>query len=206
MPTVDVLNMQGETVGQMQLADAVFGIEANEHVMHLAVVRHLAALRSGTHDTKTRAEVRGGGRKPWRQKGTGRARAGSRVSPIWRGGGITFGPHPRSYQLDMPKKVRRLALRSALSTKAQNGQLIVLDELAVDAPKTKTIVAMLQALGAEKALIVTSFADENVFLSARNIPGVTVVETNSANVYEVLKHNFLILTKDAVAKFEEVLA
>lgn len=206
MPTVDVLNMQGETVGQMQLADAVFGIEANEHVMHLAVVRHLAALRSGTHDTKTRAEVRGGGRKPWRQKGTGRARAGSRVSPIWRGGGITFGPHPRSYQLDMPKKVRRLALRSALSTKAQNGQLIVLDELAVDAPKTKTIVAMLQALGAEKALIVTSVADENVFLSARNIPGVTVVETNSANVYEVLKHNFLILTKDAVAKFEEVLA
>lgn len=206
MPTVDVRNMQGETVGQMQLADAVFGIEANEHVMHLAVVRHLAALRSGTHDTKTRSEVRGGGKKPWRQKGTGRARAGSRVSPLWRGGGITFGPHPRSYKLDMPKKVRRLALRSALSTKAQNGQLIVLDELAVQAPKTKAIVAMLQALEAEKALIVTSVVDQNVFLSARNIPGVTVVDTNSANVYEVLKHKSLILTKDAVAKFEEVLA
>lgn len=206
MPTVDVRNMQGETVGQMQLADAVFGIEANEHVMHLAVVRHLAALRSGTHDTKTRSEVRGGGKKPWRQKGTGRARAGTRVSPLWRGGGITFGPHPRSYKLDMPKKVRRLALRSALSTKAQNGQLIVLDGLAVDAPKTKAIVAMLQALEAEKALIVTSVVDQNVFLSARNIPGVTVVDTNSANVYEVLKHKSLILTKDAVAKFEEVLA
>ncbi len=206
MPTVDVRNMQGGMVGQMQLADAVFGIEANEHVMHLAVVRHLAAQRSGTHDTKTRAEVRGGGKKPWRQKGTGRARAGSRVSPIWRGGGITFGPHPRSYKLDMPKKVRRLALRSALSTKAQNGQLIVLDELSVDAPKTKTIVAMLQALEAEKALIVTCAVDQNVFLSARNIPGVTVVDTNSANVYEVLKHKSLILTKDAVAKLEEVLA
>lgn len=206
MPTVDVRNMQGDTVGQMQLADFVFGIEANEHVMHLAVVRHLAALRSGTHDTKTRSEVRGGGRKPWRQKGTGRARAGTRTSPVWRGGGIVFGPHPRSYKLDMPKKVRRLALRSALSTKAQNGQLIVLDEIAMDAPKTKKIVAMLQALGAEKALIVTSSVDENVFLSARNIPGVTIVETNSANVYEVLKHSSLILTKDAVAKFEEVLA
>lgn len=206
MPTVDVRNMQGDVVGQMQLSDFVFGIEANEHVMHLAVVRHLAALRSGTHDTKTRSDVRGGGRKPWRQKGTGRARAGTRTSPIWRGGGIVFGPHPRSYKLDMPKKVRRLALRSALSTKAQNGQLIVLDEIAVDAPKTKKIVAMLQALGAEKSLIVTDSVDANVFLSARNIPGVTIVETKSANVYEVLKHNSLILTKDAVAKFEEVLA
>jgi large subunit ribosomal protein L4 len=206
VPTVDVHNMHGEAVGQIQLADSVFGIEANEHVMHLAVVRHLAGLRSGTHDTKTRAEVRGGGRKPWRQKGTGRARAGSRVSPIWRGGGIVFGPHPRSYKLDMPKKVRRLALRSALSTKVQNGQLVVLDKLTVDAPKTKTIVSMLQALGVEKALIVTDGVDQNVVLSARNIPGVTVVDTSSANVYEVLKHKSLILTKDAVAKFEEVLA
>ncbi|NLW17360.1 MAG: 50S ribosomal protein L4 [Firmicutes bacterium] len=206
MPTVDVYNMQGETVGQMELADSVFDIQVNEHVMHLAVVRHLAALRRGTHSTKTRSEVRGGGRKPWRQKGTGRARAGSRVSPIWRGGGITFGPRPRSYQLNMPKKVRRLALRSALSTKAQNGELLVLDKLAVDTPKTKTMVAMLKALGVEKALIVTDKVDENVFLSARNIPGVTVLDTNSANVYEVLKHKSLILTKDAVAKFEEVLA
>ncbi len=206
MPTVDVRNMQGETVGQMQLADAVFGIQANEHVMHLAVVRHLAALRSGTHDTKTRAEVRGGGKKPWKQKGTGRARAGSRVSPVWRGGGIVFGPHPRSYKLGMPKKVRRLALRSALSLKAQNGQLIVLDELVVDAPKTKQITAMLQALEVEKALIVTGAVDQNVELSTRNIPGITVVDTNSANVYEVLKHKSLILTKDAVGKFEEVLA
>lgn len=206
MPTVDVRNMQGVTVEQLQLADFVFGIEANEHVMHLAVVRHLAGLRRGTHSTKTRSEVRGGGRKPWRQKGTGRARAGSRVSPIWRGGGITFGPTPRGYELGMPKKVRRLALRSALSVKAQNDQLIVLDELKVDLPKTKTIIAMLEALQAEKALIVTDGIDKNVALSARNIPGVTVVDISSANVYEVLKHQKLILTKDAVAKFEEVLA
>ncbi|HBK84568.1 MAG TPA: 50S ribosomal protein L4, partial [Firmicutes bacterium] len=133
-------------------------------------------------------------------------RAGSRVSPIWRGGGVVFGPHPRSYKLGMPKKVRRLALRSALSLKAQNGQLIVLDELAVDAPKTKKMTAMLQALQVEKALIVTSAVDQNVELSTRNIPGVTVVDTDSTNVYEVLKHKSLILTKDAVAKFEEVLA
>lgn len=206
MPTVEMRNMQGETVGEVQLSDAVFGIEANEHVMHLAVVRHLASLRRGTHSTKTRAEVRGGGRKPWRQKGTGRARAGSRVSPIWRGGGITFGPHPREYKLGMPKKVRRLAMRSALSTKVVSGQLVVLDELRVPAPKTKTMVAMLKALQIEKALIVTRGIDENVSLSARNIPGVKVLDTDSANVYEILRHDALILTEDAAAKFEEVLA
>jgi len=206
VPTVDVRNMQGEIVEQMQLADSVFGIEPNEHVMHLAVVRHLAAQRRGTHDTKTRAEVRGGKKKPWRQKGTGRARAGSRNAPHWRGGGVAFGPHPRSYKLAMPKKVRRLALKSALSVKAKNGQLVVLDRLAMDAPKTKAMVAMLKALETENALVVADGVDRNVALSARNIPGVAVIDTNEANVYEVLKHKSLILTKDAVAKFEEVLA
>lgn len=207
MPTVDVLNMQGEKVDQIQLSDSVFDIEANEHLMHQAVVRHLAALRRGTHNTKTRGEVRGGGRKPWRQKGTGRARHGSRRSPIWKGGGVVFGPHPRSYQTNLPKKMRRLALKSALSVKAQKGQLIVLDNLTIDVPKTKTVVAMLHALQAnENALLVTSELDRNVVLSARNIPGVSVVDTNGTNVYEVLKHDSLILTRDAVAKLEEVLA
>lgn len=206
MPTVDVRNMQGQVVGQIELSSSVFGIEANEHVMHLAVVRHLASLRRGTHDTKTRSEVRGGGKKPWKQKGTGRARQGSRRSPQWKGGGTVFGPTPRSYKLDMPKKVRRLALRSALSSKLQDGQLIILDQLMVDAPKTKAIVALLQALNVQNALLVTNEVCENVMLSSRNIPNVAAVDSNNMNVFNVLKHNSLILTRDAVAKVEEVLA
>lgn len=206
MPTVDVRNMQGGVIGQIDLDNSVFGIEANEHVMHLAVVRHLASLRRGTHDTKTRAEVRGGGRKPWKQKGTGRARQGSRRSPQWKGGGVVFGPTPRSHKLGMPKKVRRLALRSALSSKLQDGQLIILDQLTVDAPKTKTIVAMLQALNVNGALLVTGELCQNVALSSRNIPGVVAVDTNNMNVYNVLKYRSVILTRDAVAKVEEVLA
>ena len=206
MPTVDVRNMQGGVIGQIDLDNSVFGIEANEHVMHLAVVRHLASLRRGTHDTKTRAEVRGGGRKPWKQKGTGRARQGSRRSPQWKGGGVVFGPTPRSHKLGMPKKVRRLALRSALSSKLQDGQLIILDQLTVDAPKTKTIVAMLQALNVNGALLVTGELCQNVAMSSRNIPGVVAVDTNNMNVYNVLKYRSVILTRDAVAKVEEVLA
>lgn len=206
MPTVDVRNMQGEVVGQIELDNSVFGIEANEHVMHLAVVRHLASLRRGTHDTKGRSEVRGGGRKPWKQKGTGRARQGSRRAPQWKGGGVVFGPTPRSYKVDMPKKVRRLALRSALSSKLQDGQLIVLDQLNMDAPKTKAMIAMLQALNAQDALLVMGAAAQNVILSSRNIPGVAAVDANNMNVYNVLKHNSLILTRDAVAKVQEVLA
>ncbi|MGI6359005.1 MAG: 50S ribosomal protein L4 [Bacillota bacterium] len=206
MPTVDVRNMQGEVVGQIELNDAVFGISANEHVMHLAVVRHLAALRRGTHDTKSRSEVRGGGRKPWKQKGTGRARHGSRRSPQWKGGGTVFGPTPRSYKLDMPKKVRRLALKSALSSKLQEGQLVVLDQLQLDAPKTKDITAMLQALSIGNALLVTAQLSENVVLSSRNIPGVLAVDSNNLNVYDLLKHRSVVLTRDAVAKVEEVLA
>jgi large subunit ribosomal protein L4 len=198
--------MQGEVVGQIELDNSVFGIEANEHVMHLAVVRHLASLRRGTHDTKGRSEVRGGGRKPWKQKGTGRARQGSRRAPQWKGGGVVFGPTPRSYKVDMPKKVRRLALRSALSSKLQDGQLIVLDQLNMDAPKTKAMIAMLQALNAQDALLVMGAAAQNVILSSRNIPGVAAVDANNMNVYNVLKHNSLILTRDAVAKVQEVLA
>lgn len=206
MPTVDVRNMQGQVVGQMDLAEAVFGIEVNEHVLHQAVVRHLAAMRRGTHSTKTRSEVRGGGRKPWRQKGTGRARHGSRRSPIWVGGGIAFGPRPRGYQQAMPRKVRRLALKSALTTKVQAGQIIVLDDLRVDAPKTKTIVEMLKALNVEKAMLVTPEVIENVVLSSRNVPGVVAVDANEINVYDLLRYKHLIITKDAIAKVEEVLA
>ncbi len=206
MPTVDVRNMQGEVVGQIDLNDTVFGISANEHVMHLAVVRHLAAMRRGTHDTKTRSEVRGGGRKPWKQKGTGRARHGSRRSPQWKGGGTVFGPTPRSYKLDMPKKARRLALKSALSSKLQGGQLIVLDQLQLDAPWTKGIVAMLQSLSIGNALLVTAEPARNVVLSSRNIPGVLAIDSNNLNVYDLLKHRSVVLTRDAIAKVEEVLA
>ncbi len=206
MPTVDVRNMQGAVVGQIELADAVFGIDVNEHVMHAAVVRHLAAQRRGTHDVKTRSEVRGGGRKPWRQKGTGRARQGSRRSPQWVGGGTVFGPTPRSYKLAMPRKVRRLAIKSALAAKLQSEQLLVLDQLQVDAPKTKAVVAMLSALNANNALVVTAEMNENVALSSRNIPGVLAMDVNSLNVYDILNHKALILTRDAVAKVEEVLA
>ncbi len=206
MPTVDVRNMQGGVVGQIDLNDNVFGIPANEHVMHLAVVRHLASLRRGTHDTKTRSEVRGGGRKPWKQKGTGRARQGSRRSPQWKGGGVVFGPTPRSYTLGMPKKVRRLALRSALSSKLQDGQLIVLDDLTFNAPKTKDMLAVMAALSVNNALFVTGELSGNVELSSRNIPGILAVDSNNMNVYNVLKHKVVILTRDAIARVEEVLA
>ncbi|MGI6345348.1 MAG: 50S ribosomal protein L4 [Bacillota bacterium] len=206
MPTVDVRNMQGNVVGQIELAESVFGIEANEHVMHQAVVRYLASQRLGTHDVKNRSEVRGGGKKPWRQKGMGRARQGSRRSPQWRGGGVVFGPTPRSYKLAMPRKVRRLALKSALSTKLQNGELIILDQLTIDQPRTKTVIELLKVLQAENALLVTGEVVPNLVLSSRNIPGVLAVDANNMNVYEILRHKSLILTRDAVAKVEEVLA
>jgi large subunit ribosomal protein L4 len=206
VPTVDVRNMQGNVVGQIELAESVFGIEANEHVMHQAVVRYLASQRLGTHDVKNRSEVRGGGKKPWRQKGMGRARQGSRRSPQWRGGGVVFGPTPRSYKLAMPRKVRRLALKSALSTKLQNGELIILDQLTIDQPRTKTVIELLKVLQAENALLVTGEVVPNLVLSSRNIPGVLAVDANNMNVYEILRHKSLILTRDAVAKVEEVLA
>ncbi|MFC5468765.1 50S ribosomal protein L4 [Cohnella suwonensis] len=207
MPKVSVFNVEGKEVGQLDLAEGIFGLAPNVHVLHSAVLLQQASLRSGTHDTKGRSEVRGGGRKPWKQKGTGRARQGSIRSPQWKGGGIVFGPTPRSYGFKLPRKVRRLAIKSALSSKVQGNQLIVLDQLSLSAPKTKDIAKILNNLKiSRKALVVTADFDNNVALSARNIPGVKFVSAEGINVLDVMKHDQLIITKDAVAKVEEVFA
>ena len=207
MANVTVYNMEGNEVGTMELNDAVFGIEPNESVVHEAVVMQMASWRQGTHCTKSRGEVRGGGRKPWRQKGTGRARVGTTRSPLWRGGAITFGPKPRGYSFTIPKKKRRLALKSVLSSKVAENDIIVLDTLNFDQPKTKEMVKVLNALKVDaKALVVTADVDETVMKSTRNIEGVTPVAAASINVYDLLAHNKLIITKDAIAKVEEVLA
>jgi large subunit ribosomal protein L4 len=207
MPKVALYNQNGATVGEIELNDSVFGIEPNKHVLFEAVIMQRASLRQGTHKTKNRAEVSGGGRKPWRQKGTGRARQGSIRSPQWRGGGTVFGPVPRSYSYKLPKKVRRLAIKSALSSKVLENNIIVLDNLTLEAPKTKEMVKILNNLSVDrKALIVTADVNENVTLSARNIPGVTVVTENGINVLDVLNHDKLVITKAAVEKVEEVLA
>lgn len=207
MPKVAVYNMSGAQVGEIELADSVFGIEPNQHVLHEAVVMLRASLRQGTHKTKGRSEVSGGGRKPWRQKGTGRARQGSIRAPQWKGGGTVFGPTPRSYKYKLPKKVRRLAIRSALSAKVQDEQIIVLDQLTMERPKTKEFVAMLNNLRVDrKALVVAADFDETVALSARNIPTVKFITANGINVLDVLGYDKLIITKDAVQKVEEVLA
>ncbi|KXH80791.1 50S ribosomal protein L4 [Sporosarcina sp. HYO08] len=206
MPKVSVLSQTGSSVGEIELNEAVFGIEPNEAVLFETLVQQRAALRQGNHKVKTRAEVAGGGRKPWRQKGTGRARQGSIRSPQWRGGGIVFGPSPRSYSYKLPKKVRRLALLSALSTKVREENLIVLDGLTFEAPKTKEFVKVLADLSIEKkALIVTADLDETVALSARNIPGVSVVTASGINVLDLVAHDKLVMTKAAVEKVEEVL-
>ena len=206
MANVAVVNMNGENVGSIELNDAIFGIEANEHVMHLAVVQYLANQRQGTQSAKTRAEVRGGGRKPWRQKGTGRARQGSTRSPQWTGGGVVFAPKPRSYSFKLNRKVKRLALQSALSTKVAENKIIVLDELTLNEIKTKEMVKVLNNIKCEKALIVMEGSNTNVMLSARNIPNVKTASVNTINVYDLLKDNTLVVTKDAVAKIEEVYA
>ncbi|MCZ0755257.1 50S ribosomal protein L4 [Anoxybacillus sp. J5B_2022] len=207
MPKVALYNQNGATVGEIELNDSVFGIEPNKHVLFEAVIMQRASLRQGTHKTKNRAEVSGGGRKPWRQKGTGRARQGSIRSPQWRGGGTVFGPVPRSYSYKLPKKVRRLAIKSALSSKVLENNIVVLDNLALEAPKTKEMVKILNNLSVDrKALIVTADLNENILLSARNIPGVTVVTANGINVLDVLNHDKLVITKAAVEKVEEVLA
>ncbi|MCM3790984.1 50S ribosomal protein L4 [Domibacillus sp. 8LH] len=207
MAKVKVLNQTGSEVGDIELNDAVFGIEPNEHVVFEAVVMQRASLRQGNHKVKNRSEVRGGGRKPWKQKGTGRARQGSIRSPQWRGGGVVFGPTPRSYSYKLPKKVRRLALKSALSSKVQEQNILVLEALSFDAPKTKEFTAVLKNLSVDsKALIVTDTVNEFVALSARNIPGVTVVEASGINILDLLGHDKLIMTKAAVEKVEEVLA
>ncbi|PKM80570.1 MAG: 50S ribosomal protein L4 [Firmicutes bacterium HGW-Firmicutes-14] len=207
MPKVALYNVKGEEVGEIDLKDEVFGIEVNEAVLHDAVVNQLANKRMGTHSAKTRSEVSGGGRKPYRQKGTGRARAGTTRSPLWRKGGIAFPPKPRSYSYTLPKKVKRLALKSALSSKVQNGNIIVLDGLAVVEPKTRDFAGILGNLKVDtKALVVTADVDNNVVKSARNIPGVTPTHAGSLNVYDVLAHDKLIMTRDAVSRVEEVLA
>ncbi len=207
MPKVNVYNQAGEQVGEIELNDSVFGIEPNKHVMSEVIISLRASQRQGTAKVKNRSEVRGGGRKPWRQKGTGRARHGSIRSPQWRGGGVVFGPVPRSYAYKLPKKVRRLAMKSALSTKVQDNEMIVLDQLIFEKPKTKDFVSVLNNLSVDKkALIVINGNDENVVLSARNIPGVKVVNSNTLNVLDVIGHDKLIMTKDAVQEVEEVLA
>jgi large subunit ribosomal protein L4 len=207
MPKVALYNVTGAQVGEVELSDAVFGIEPHVHVMHEAVLLQQASQRLGTHKTKGRSEVRGGGRKPWKQKGTGRARQGSIRAPQWKGGGTVFGPTPRSYAYKLPRKVRRLAIRSALSSKVIDNELIVLDQLQLNAPKTKDFIAILNNLKVErKALIVSASFDDNVALSARNIPGVKFVAADGINVLDVIQYDKLIITKDAVQKVEEVLA
>lgn len=207
MPKVDILNMTGEQVGQMELKDEIFGIEPNEAVVHQVVKAQLANKRQGTQSAKTRSEVRGGGKKPWRQKGTGRARHGSIRSPLWTKGGVTFAPKPRDYRQSIPKKVKRLALKSVLSSKVLEKGIIVLDQFVLDTPKTKEMVSILNNINAgDKALIVLDNRNESVEKSARNIPNVQTTLVNSLNVYDVLKYDKLILTKDAVSLVEEVYA
>ncbi|MFJ7981722.1 50S ribosomal protein L4 [Lysinibacillus xylanilyticus] len=206
MTKVSVLSQTGASVGEIELNDTIFGIEPNEAVLFDAVVAQRASLRQGNHKVKNRSEVAGGGRKPWRQKGTGRARQGSIRSPQWRGGGVVFGPTPRSYSYKLPKKVRRLALKSALSAKVVEQNFLVLDALSLAAPKTKEFTKILKDLSLEKkSLFVTADLDENVALSARNIPGVTVLTANGINVLDLLGHEKVVFTKSAVEKVEEVL-
>lgn len=206
MPRVAVYDIQGNIVEEMELSPEVFEVEANPGLLHEVVRMYLARRRQGTADTKTRAEVSGGGRKPWRQKGTGRARQGSIRSPLWRHGGVVFGPHPRDYSYSMPKKALRVALRGALSAKVRDGEFKVVNELSLSEPKTKVMAGILRNLNLHKgALIVTANPDRNVWLGARNIPGVTVMDAASLNTYEVLKHPCVLATKDAVRKIEEVL-
>ena len=206
MANVSVYNMEGKEVGTMELIDAVFGVEINDHLVHLAVVRQLANYRQGTQKAKTRSEVSGGGRKPWRQKGTGHARQGSTRSPQWTGGGVVFAPVPRDYSIKMNKKERRLALKSALTSRVQENKLIVLEDLTLDEAKTKAMQTVLNNLNVSKALVVLNEENKNVVLSTRNIPDVVTAYTNTINVFDILKYNTLILTKSAVASIEEVYA
>ena len=206
MANVSVYNMEGNEVGKMDLNDAVFGVEVNEHLVHMAVVAQLANNRQGTQKAKTRSEVSGGGRKPWRQKGTGHARQGSTRAPQWTGGGVVFAPVPRDYTLKMNKKEKRAALKSALTSRVQENKLIVVDELKFDSIKTKAMASVLKNLNVNKALVVLNDNDTNVVMSAKNIPDVKTAQTNTINVFDILKYNTVVLTKDAVATIEEVYA
>ena len=207
MPKVALYDMSGAQIGELELNDSVFGIEPNQAVMYDFVKMQLANKRVGTSSSKTRAEVSGGGKKPWRQKGTGRARVGSSRNPVWTGGGIAFGPKPRDYSYRLPRKARRLAMKSALSSKVLENNIIVVDQLSFDEPKTKQMVATLQALNSsKKTLVITADGDPNVNKSARNIPGVKPLRVDFINVYDLLKYDTLLITRDAVAKVEEVYA
>ncbi len=206
MPTVPVYNVQGAKVGEIALNDQIFAVKVNKPLLHEAVTMQLASLRLGTAAAKSRSFVRGGGRKPYRQKGTGQARHGSRRSPVWKGGGVIFGPSPRDYDYNLPKKARRQALKSALSAKVKAGEFIVVDLIKLAEPKTKEMVEILNNLKADKALIVMDIVDTNLSKSAHNIPGVTTMITEGLNVYDILSHNQLVITKDAVGKVEEALA
>ena len=206
MPKAILVNMAGNQVGEVELSEAVFGIEPNQTVVHEVVKNHLANCRQGTQSALTRAEVSGGGIKPWRQKGTGRARQGSTRSPQWTHGGVVFAPKPRDYRFSMNKKVKKLALLSAISSKLAEGKLIVLDKIEMDEYKTKTVVGMMKALNVENALVVHDVTNLFFVKSAANIPGVTAARVNTINTYEILKHDTLILTQDAVKQLEEVYA
>ena len=206
MATVAVYNIEGKEVDKLELNDNVFGVEINEHLVHLAVVSQLANGRQGTQSAKTRSEVSGGGRKPWRQKGTGHARQGSTRSPQWTGGGVVFAPKPRDYSMKMNKREKQIAMKSALTSKVQDAKLVVVDAFNLDEIKTSKFVQILDNLKAPKALVVTKDKDEKVVLSARNIPTVKTTMTNSLNVYDILKYDSLVLTKDAVVAIEEVYA
>lgn len=207
MPTIDVKNIQGETVGSLELNADVFDIEVNEHAVYEAVKNHLANRRQGTQSSKTRAEVRGGGRKPWRQKGTGRARHGSRRSPIWKGGGVIFAPKPRDYSYKLPKKIKRLAMRSVLTSKVRDNELIVVDQIAFDACSTKEALKVLNALGAQKkALVLLDAPNDTVLKSFRNIPFVHTAQAANTHVYEMLRYDSLIATQGAIEKLQEALA
>ena len=206
MANVSVYNMEGKEVGTMELNDAVFGVEINEHLVHLAVVQQLANNRQGTQKAKTRSEVSGGGRKPWRQKGTGHARQGSTRSPQWTGGGVVFAPTPRDYSFKLNKKEKQLALKSALTSRLQENKLIVVDELKFDEIKTKNFKQVMDNLKVEKGLVILAENDANVVLSARNMASVNTTLTNQINVYDIMKAGTVVLTKDSAAKIEEVYA
>lgn len=206
MASVAVYNIEGKEVDKLELNDSVFGVEINEHLVHMAVVGQLANKRQGTQSAKTRSEVSGGGKKPWRQKGTGHARQGSTRSPQWTGGGVVFAPKPRDYSVKMNKKEKQLAMKSVLTSKVQEEKLVVVDELKMDEIKTKKFVEIMNNLKAAKALVVTKDVEENVVCSANNLPDVKTATTNEINVYDILKYDTLVLTKDAVAAIEEVYA
>ena len=206
MATVAVYNMKGEQTGSMDISDNIFAIEVNEHAIHMAVVQYLANQRQGTKGTKTRAEVRGGGRKPWRQKGTGRARQGSIRAPHWTGGGVVFAPKARDYSIKLNKKQKRLALKSVLSAKVRDSKFIVVDNLSLSEIKTKEMVQVCNNLKTDNALVVLDTVDKNVIMSARNIPGVKTAGVNTINVYDILKYDTFLITKEAVAQMQEVYA